>query len=220
MRDDRFLRCQIEFMKSTKLKEKRANYAFKYSYNQYLCNPLNLLHSLFNKIGSKTSGFTLAGLLIAISIMMILWSLAIPSWQAMNQREKELELIWRGEQYVKAIGRYYYKFGTYPPNLDILVDKKFLKKKYPDPFGPDGEWETLHEITSQREKDGKVVTNVGPVIGVLSQSTAQSIVWYNNMRHHNEWRFVFYPQGAPPGSKQFFQQNVPPQQPPRDAPKR
>lgn len=207
-------------MESKKLKEKIINYAFKQLHILNLCKLHNMLSYLFNKAELKTKGFTLAGLLVAISIMMILWGLAIPSWQAMNQREKELELIWRGEQYVKAIGRYYYKFGTYPPNLDILVDKKFLRKKYPDPFGPDGEWETLHQITSQRQEDGKVVTNVGPVIGVLSQSTAQSIVWYNNMRHHNEWRFVFYPQGAPPGSKQVLPQNVPPQQQEPGAPKR
>jgi len=168
---------------------------------------------LFRSVKLSKNGFTLAGLLVAISIMMILWSLALPSWKAMNQREKELELIWRGQQYVKAIGRYYYKFGTYPPNLDILVDKKFLRKKYPDPLGPDGEWETLHQITTQKQKDGTVSTNVGPVIGVLSQSTAQSIVWYNNMRHHNEWRFVFYPQGAPPAPKD--QQPQPPQPPTR-----
>ncbi len=188
-----------------------------YKINENLTHILNLLPQFLYRIKKRNNGFTLAALLVAISIMMILWSLAAPSWKAMNQREKELELIWRGEQYVKAIGRYYYKFGTYPPNLDILVDKKFLRKKYTDPFGPEGEWETLHQISTEKQKDGKIITNIGPVIGVLSQSTTQSIVWYNNMRHHNEWRFVFYPQGAPPGSKSVFPQTQP--QPQQETPR-
>jgi len=52
------------------------------------------------------NGFTLASLIVIISIMMILWAIALPVWEKLNQREKELELIWRGKQYAKAIERY------------------------------------------------------------------------------------------------------------------
>lgn len=156
---------------------------------------------------SCQKGFTLAAILVALSIMMIMWALALPVWEKLNQREKELELIWRGNQIQKAIGRYFFKFGTYPPNLDILVEKKFLRKKYKDPIWKDGEWETLHQITSKRAEDGSVITNVGPIIGVISQSKEESIIWYQNLHHHNEWRFVFYPRGA--SAQQPPQQPVP-----------
>ncbi|OGF66873.1 MAG: hypothetical protein A2Y62_01350 [Candidatus Fischerbacteria bacterium RBG_13_37_8] len=183
-----------------------------------------------NNCKAKHAGFTLAGLLVMLAIMVILWGYALPSWEKMNQREKELELIWRGQQFEKAIGRYYYKFGSYPPNMDILVEKKFLRKKYTDPFGPEGEWEILYQSISKREKDGSTASAYGPIIGVTSQSAAKAIIWYTGMHNHNLWRFVFYPQAAPPGQQQVppggqpprqqspRQQQPPKQQPPSDRP--
>jgi type II secretory pathway pseudopilin PulG len=154
------------------------------------------------------NGFTLAALLVALTIMVILWGLAVPVWTKMNQREKELELIWRGEQIEKAIGRYYYKFGSYPPTLEILVDKKFLRKNYTDPIVPDGQWDLLHQTSQQQTKEGLHTVVFGPIIGVTSLSKAQSIVWYQKINQHSKWRFIFYPPGTAP------QQQIPGQQGP------
>ena len=146
-------------------------------------------------------GFTLAALIVLIFIMMLMWALALPVWTKMNQREKELELIWRGEQIQKAIGRYYFKNGAYPVSLDVLVQKKFLRKLYKDPVWPNGEWDTLYSTTQERKKDGTYENKFGPIIGVASQSQDTAIVWYFNRKRHNMWRFIFYPQGTMPAQQ-------------------
>ena len=58
--------------------------------------------------------------------------------EADRQREKEEELVFRGKQYVHAIGLFQRKFANaYPPNIDVLVDQRFLRKKFKDPITND-----------------------------------------------------------------------------------
>ena len=78
----------------------------------------------------------MAALLVALSVMAVLASAAMPSWKQMTQREKEAELVFRGQQYARAIGLFQRRAGpgVNPPNLDVLVQQKFLRKKYKDPI--------------------------------------------------------------------------------------
>ena len=78
----------------------------------------------------------MAVLLIGMSIMAIMMTVAMPTWRQLNQREKEAELVFRGEQYARAIGLFQRKNGPgmLPANLDVLVDQRFLRKKYKDPI--------------------------------------------------------------------------------------
>lgn len=81
------------------------------------------------------AGFALAAMLVAIAVMSVMLMVALPTWRHQAQREKEAELVFRGEQYARAIGLYRRKLaGAYPPSLDILVAQKFLRKKYKDPI--------------------------------------------------------------------------------------
>jgi len=80
----------------------------------------------------------MAALLVALSIMAVMLTVAMPVWKHTAQREKEEELVFRGMQYVHAIGMFQRKFANaYPPNLDVLVDQRFLRKKYKDPITND-----------------------------------------------------------------------------------
>ena len=84
------------------------------------------------------SGYAMAALLVGISVMSVLMSMALPVWSHMMKREKEEELIWRGNQYVRAIRLFTMKYAnTFPPTVDVLVDQKFLRKKYKDPITDD-----------------------------------------------------------------------------------
>ena len=51
-----------------------------------------------------SSGYAMAALLVAMSIMAIMMTVVMPVWKQTAQREKEEELIFRGKQYVHAIG--------------------------------------------------------------------------------------------------------------------
>jgi type II secretory pathway pseudopilin PulG len=80
----------------------------------------------------------MAALLVGLSIMAVLMSAALPVWSHFAKREKEEELIWRGQQYARAIGLFQRKYAnTYPPTLDILLEQRFLRKKYKDPITND-----------------------------------------------------------------------------------
>lgn len=87
---------------------------------------------------STESGFAMAALLVALAILSVVMLVALPTWRQQSQREKEAELIFRGEQYARAIALYQRKLaGTFPPSLDVLVEQKFLRKKYKDPITGD-----------------------------------------------------------------------------------
>jgi type II secretory pathway pseudopilin PulG len=78
----------------------------------------------------------MAALLVGMAIMAVLMTVAMPVWRQASQREKEAELVFRGQQYVRAIRLFSQRAGpgVLPPSLDVLVDQKFLRKKYKDPI--------------------------------------------------------------------------------------
>src|SRR4051794_25579377 len=80
-------------------------------------------------------GFAMAALLVAMAVMAVAMSTALPVWHTMAQREKETELIFRGQQYARAVMLYQRRFpGAVPPNLDVLLNEHLLRKKYKDPI--------------------------------------------------------------------------------------
>jgi type II secretory pathway pseudopilin PulG len=81
----------------------------------------------------------MAALLIAMSIMAVMMTVAMPTWRQMAQREKEAELVFRGEQYARALTLFQNKNGpgTTPPTFDLLVEQRYLRKKYKDPITND-----------------------------------------------------------------------------------
>ena len=80
-------------------------------------------------------GYAMAALLVAMSLMAVMMTVAMPAWKHMSQREKEAELVFRGQQYARAIELMQRKMpGALPPNIDLLVTQKFLRKKYKDPI--------------------------------------------------------------------------------------
>jgi type II secretory pathway pseudopilin PulG len=88
--------------------------------------------------GRPLNGFAMAGLLITMAIMTIMMSAAVPVWKQIARREKEEELIFRGQQYAHAIGLFQRKFANaMPPNVNVLVEQRFLRKKYKDPITND-----------------------------------------------------------------------------------
>jgi len=74
--------------------------------------------------------------------MAVLMSVALPVWRHDAQREKEDELVFRGQQYVRAIRLFRTKNNnTLPMRVDDLVQQRFLRKRYKDPItNDDFEW--------------------------------------------------------------------------------
>jgi type II secretory pathway pseudopilin PulG len=85
----------------------------------------------------------MAALLVGLSVMAVMMTMAMPLWSTAAKRAREDELVFRGEQYARAIGMYQRKYANaLPPNLDVLVNEKFLRRKYLDPV-TGGEFQAL-----------------------------------------------------------------------------
>ena len=82
---------------------------------------------------SGERGYAMAALLVGLSVMAIMLSVALPVWRTVAQREREAELIFRGEQYAHAIELYSRRNGGYPSTLDVLEKGRFIRKLYKDP---------------------------------------------------------------------------------------
>jgi type II secretory pathway pseudopilin PulG len=94
-------------------------------------------------------GYAMAALLVAMSILAVLMTVAMPTWRQITQREKEAELIFRGQQYARAIGLFQRKAGpgVLPPSVDLLIEQRFLRKQYKDPI-TGGDFELLTPTTA------------------------------------------------------------------------
>jgi type II secretory pathway pseudopilin PulG len=82
-------------------------------------------------------GYILAVLLIGMAISAVWLTASLPAWRQQAQREKELELRFRGEQYARAIALFYVKNSTFPTDIDTLVSQHYLRKKWKDPITGD-----------------------------------------------------------------------------------
>ena len=72
----------------------------------------------------RASGFTLVGVVVAIAILTILIAAIGPSIATVMQRDKEIELIFRGKQYARAILAFQKRYGRYPLELKELAEIK------------------------------------------------------------------------------------------------
>lgn len=96
-------------------------------------------------------GFTYVWVLFAVALMGIGLAVTGLLWSRVAAREREAQLTWVGEQYVRAIASYYEavpgKARKYPPTLDdLLVDSRFagmrrhLRTLYVNPRSGGFDW--------------------------------------------------------------------------------
>ena len=88
------------------------------------------------------AGFTLVMFVIVIAVMSIMMGVAVQSVSFQMQREREAELIFRGEQYVESIRLFRARFGRYPMRLKEIweADPKVIRKPWKDPITDSESW--------------------------------------------------------------------------------
>ncbi len=92
-------------------------------------------------------GFLLMGAIIAIFLVLLVLSVAAPTMARQLRRDRELESVHRGNQYVRAIQLYYRKLGHYPGNMEQLEKSnniRFLRQRYADPMTGKPDWRLIH----------------------------------------------------------------------------
>lgn len=85
-------------------------------------------------------GFTLIELVVVISIIGLLLSLATPRYFASIERGKEAVLQENIYALRDAIDKFFGDTGRYPENLEELVTKRYLRSVPLDPFTNRSDW--------------------------------------------------------------------------------
>ena len=92
-------------------------------------------------------GFAMLLVFAMAGAVAILLYKELPRLVFESQRLKEDELVYRGEQYSRAIQLYVRKNKKYPQTLDDLEkggEVRFLRRKYKDPMTGKDEWRLIH----------------------------------------------------------------------------
>jgi general secretion pathway protein G len=94
----------------------------------------------------RERGFTLMELLVVLALVAVLAGLVTPIVSSSIQRAKEATLKENLFVLRKAIDDYYADTGAYPPNLDALVEKRYIRKVPADPITERVDsWQVVHE---------------------------------------------------------------------------
>jgi type II secretory pathway pseudopilin PulG len=116
-------------------------------------------------------GFALLGVVVAIFLVLLVLSVAAPKVAQDLRREREVEAVRRGNQYVRAIQVYYRKFGRYPGSIEQLEKTnniRFLRQKYVDPLTGKADWRLIHvgeAKTTVKGFFGQPLTGIAPGLG-------------------------------------------------------
>jgi len=98
-------------------------------------------------VKTQESGFTLVAFVITLSVMSIMMGVAVQAVSFQMRREREAELIFRGEQYIEAIRLYKVKYGRSPMRMKELWEAKpkVLRRKWKDPMTDSMQWALIFE---------------------------------------------------------------------------
>src|SRR5437764_1825649 len=98
-------------------------------------------------LGTAENGFTLAGLLVIMTIMMVFVAYTVPrQWSTVMKREREKETIFAMQQYAKAITEFRLKNSAYPTSPKQLQDARQPrmirgpKGEFVDPLTGEVDW--------------------------------------------------------------------------------
>jgi type II secretory pathway pseudopilin PulG len=151
-------------------------------------------------------GFVLVALLVAMAVSAIWLGTMLPAWRQQAVRQREADLVFRGQQYARAIALYFVNDNcTLPVDADMLVSRHFLRKKWKDPITNDdfvplmaGMAASPTGTAASPSTPGRAA-GPGPVggsqlvglYGVASKSTDTSIMLYQNQQQYSLWSFRY-----------------------------
>lgn len=119
--------------------------------------------------------------------MGILLMKAMPPVITEVKRDREAELIFRGEAIARGIKLYRAKTGNFPTQLEELPKQKprILRKLYKDPMTASGEWDLVTAVQAGASGEKKGL----PIAGVRSRSTDNSLIIYRGKTLYSDWIF-------------------------------
>jgi len=150
------------------------------------------------------NGFTYIALLVAIVIIGITLGSAAKSWQHVSQRDKEEELLFRGNQYRLAIENYYNAQGRrqFPNSIeDLLMDnrtpagKRHLRQQYKDPITGE-DFELVRDMFHGNGIKG--VYSKSEKTPIRQTGFPEELKDFEGKTRYNDWQFIKEPTNVPP----------------------
>ena len=130
----------------------------------------------------------MALLIVMMVIMGLLLTKAQPYARAQVMRDREAELVFRGEAIAKAIKLFQLRTGRYPTTLEELqaVRPRIIRRIYKDPMTKDGEWRKIYAVQPGASGD----TTGLPIVGVASKSDEdRTYKVYQGKSMYSDWIF-------------------------------
>ena len=139
---------------------------FKVQNYKKVQRPMTEDQSEIRNLKSKIEqGFTLLELMIAMFIMIILLSVALPTYQRSVQHARETVLKENLWQMRRAIDQYATDKGKFPQTLEDLVSNEYLREMPIDPITERAEWQEIQEEDTISQDGGQVLKNVKSLAG-------------------------------------------------------
>jgi len=164
-------------------------------------------------------GFTLAALIVIMTIMMIFVAYTVPrQWSTVMQRQREQQTIFAMRQYARACYNFQKKNNTYPTSMQQLVEARqprWLrggKDGLPDPMTGEMDWLLVPQAAGGLQGGGtrppgnppttgtQPPTTIpalpmkdyagGPFIGVRPPKTGKSLIALNGADQYEQWTFT------------------------------
>lgn len=164
-------------------------------------------------VKNKTdNGHIFIAVMVGITVTMIMLTAAIEPASAKIKRENEEDLIFRGEEYARAIRAYTNEHGgAWPTKLEDLIKpgprkKRYIRKLYKNPMNRDGKWGLLSPFVQvqkpkptepgqppQPQKPPLPVSKTGsegqPIAGVYAKKHDKAFRTYMESEYYDEWLF-------------------------------
>ncbi len=108
----------------------------------------------------RQKGFSLLELMIAMFIMIILLSIAVPTYERSVRQARETVLKENLWQMRRAIDQYTADKGKLPQNIDSLVEAKYLRERPVDPVLEKTEWDEIQGDDPNSSEGGQGLKDV------------------------------------------------------------
>ena len=152
--------------------------------------------------GFTNRGFTYIAAMVIVVIMGITLSMAGQYWSTVVKRDREEELLFRGDQIRKGIETYY-KWtaqkhggkGLYPESLDEMVKSKFsaaprrsLRQLYKDPITGKADWVLITDPALKRLMGVRSASNEAPL---KSSNFPTAYRDFEGKTKYSDWVFAY-----------------------------
>ncbi|HJQ36730.1 MAG TPA: hypothetical protein VKB93_06300 [Thermoanaerobaculia bacterium] len=160
---------------------------------------------------STEAGFTLAALLVLLTIMAMVIAYTVPEqWSMIMARERDRQTIFLMKQYARSIKAWAMKNGGMPTSLEQITEAKEPRVirgggKWICPItGKEDDWilvpfnaiqnppqpNQLQATPSKLIKEASPREYVGPFIGVRPAAAGKSFLEFNGATDYSEWVYT------------------------------